>query len=240
MGYNISELSMSELDLIFVDKIADYKDLLDNVMQGEDCKRRFRLIARTIGMSLTNYKMLKDIVDSDKGNERDRYTFIELEKYLNNILNDELEFLKFFTSSFNGNNENYGLRFQNEDGEILLNNINESMSYSIAQNILAVKTRKGKQFEYPKAMQERLDNPTQYVFSFDEAAVDLPKIFGNDIYKCFFTGDGQDFYYLLLNYFTDDEIRILDKAIDKKDDSYHDLYSDLMAKANSKKSTKKL
>ena len=89
-------------------------------------------------------------------------------------------------------------------------------------------------------MQERLDNPTQYVFSFDEAAVDLPKIFGNDIYKCFFTGDGQDFYYLLLNYFTDDEIRILDKAIDKKDDSYHDLYSDLMAKANSKKSTKKL
>ena len=235
MGYNISELDINQINEMFVDKIADYRYLLENVIDSDDCSKRFNLVARGIGTLLTNYRTLKSLIVEGKGNDRDNESLIQLENYIQSLSNDELEFLKFMTSSLTGNSQNYGLRFQNENGEVLFDNINKSISHSVISTLAGVKKRIGKVFEYPKEFQIRLDNPIQYIISFDKAAVDLPELFGEDLYKCFFTGDGEDFYYLMTKYFSEDEIRLLDKSVSMENDNYHDIYQSLIDEAKNKK-----
>lgn len=238
MGYNISKLPTEEISNIFIDKIYDYKDILETIMDNDEYSRRLEIASRNMGTTLTNYNTLKKQIEEGKGNERDKSSFIELENYLQILINDEMEFLKFMVSAHNGNVDDYGLRFQNENGEIMFDNVNRAIAYSVITNVLAIKDKKKEEYEMPKFIEERLNNPMKYIMSFDEVSVDLPKLFGDDLYKCFFTGDGVDFYYLMTKYFNEDEIRLFDKAVTIENDNYHEIYHNLIVLANNKKNQK--
>lgn len=148
--------------------------------------------------------------------------------YITELIFDEVLFLNVFTSSISGTR---GIVYDAGESK-LYEGINQSLTYSLI-NTMALYKGKCETFNYPIVM-EPDENVTLFQVK-DSVTLDMIDIFKDNLYKMYFTGNGENFHRNMKKIFSEDELvelsNIVDESIRNNNENSYNKYSRLIKNA---------
>lgn len=206
MNIDISKMSVEKINLLFLDKLKDYLSLMSNFMSPEEIDERRNIVVDNFKELITTYtnqkkehnlyvkaydKLKNDVKFLDTFSQVD-YNYETSKSKIEGLFKSEILFLNYITTNFELNNmEDHGVVHKSSDESIHNEGINTALTYSVINTMAFTKERKGEPFNYPKEM-ETSDEVSLYQIK-DVLAIDMMEIFGMDILKDFFMGNGKGF-----------------------------------------------
>lgn len=215
MGIDISKLSVTKARLLFSEKLKTYISIMEKYMTPEELEERkgkvtdefseliydYFLIQREIPEAFTDGAKIDFTPREMK--KMDRFSYVK--KKLDSIVSDEIGYVNFITTNFETGDS--GITYTSDDGKKHYEGINKSLTYSIINVVALLKEKNNEPFEYPKEM-EPGDETTLFQVK-DSISIDMMQVFGDDVIRHFFLGEGAKF---------NDELRhlfVLDSTVDK-------------------------
>lgn len=251
MGINVSEMTIEEIKECFASKITDYmKEIVKNFCTDEEINEKCNQLSSSLSNSIEKYESVKRAIEEKKEedalekiqNVNTQISYSKFVDYFNELLNDELYFVNFLTSSKQVSGyEGSGIEYYDEGNDkILYKGMSRAIAYSVISCMAATKARKGEELIYPKEMRDYLDDYTnRCLLTRDSVPVDLYNLLGDNIYRYYFMGNGEEFHYEMKKLLSDIDLEELSSKVDKcifnNDDSGYFVYDSLIKTALDKK-----
>ena len=213
MEMNISELSVKKTSLLFLDKLETYISIMEKFMTPEEIEKRKEELSSEFNDLIYDFYLLQEEVNPNgitsveisPDQEKKMVRYSRLKKKIENIVSSEVGFVNFITTNFE--TDDIGVTFRSEDGVLHHEGINKALTYSIINTIALLKQKNNEPFEYPEEM-EPSDEMSLFQIK-DSISIDMMDIFGDDVIKHFFLGEGEKFNKELRHLF------VIDATTDK-------------------------
>lgn len=222
MGINISKMEKSEVIILFLRKMEDYRNvIMSKYLKDDEIEIIFERVRNRLANIIKKGYEYKALVENNSNNELDDIhsdieRFQNTTKYnsiinhLNNLLNDDVMFLNFMTSNKNAS----GLTCFDEENNCLYEGMNKALTYSIASVYGLYREVNDSNYQLPKEIEE-YQNQTSLkdIQVRDIVTIDLFDLFNGDLYKMYFNGDSFEFNKRMNELLTKDKIKELSDAV---------------------------
>lgn len=207
---NVSSLKITDINKILLNKIRDYVSIMGKFVSKEEIEERREILVEQLDVLVKNFdSSRKQRDDYEAIGERARENFkisAEIDKVvdiyntsylkLDSIINDEIGFLKFFTTNFESENpeEEHGLIYRGVNGNNYYQDIDKSITYSVIKVMDANKRLQGEDFNYPYELRKEDEAEVlRYYQIKDKLTMDMMDIFKDNLMRYYFLGKGEEF-----------------------------------------------
>lgn len=245
MGINVSNMKKSDVIILFLRKMEDYRNvILSKYLKDDEIEAIFErtrnrladIIKESFEFKIkakivTNSEL--DDIHSDVERFYNDLKYKKIIDYLNDLLNDDVVFLNFLTSN---SNRPSGLTYIDDENNYLYNGINKALTYSIASVYGLYREMSDYDYQLPKEIEEYQNQTSIKAMQIrDVVTIDLFDLFDEDLYKMYFNGNSKEFNKRMSELLTKDEIKVLsssvDKSINNNDESNYYTYEIYMNEA---------
>ena len=220
---SVADFSLEDLKKIFVEKAREMGILMAFYCTPEDSTKRTGQVIKSLKDKCIGYSNFRNMEQAAVDNLNSYATApesliqdVELlrrgrindETYLDSLLQDDLEFLRFFTTY----GDHRGLEC-NEGNKKLFEGMTKAFDYSVMSVLRGKRRKEGKYYREPDEIREYTEStPLRNVQIRDIVTMDMLDIFGNDVTQMYFKGQGEELYNRLVEYFNNSETTIIEAS----------------------------
>lgn len=226
MGKDVSNLSIENLNSIFLGKIKDYISMMKYYLTYDELQSRKNEVLDELDSIIKEYKISKKDYEESKSLVQESDDSIKVESVIkekqdkfetvsnriSSLINNEVEFLHFMTTDFSSEYKDHGVQYTESHvknyTKTFYTGIDTAATYSVI-NTLALKKRcEGENFDYPEEME---DEEVKLYQIKDEIVLDMMNLLGDNFMRFYFLGKGREFDRSLMSLF------MLDAALSEKE-----------------------
>lgn len=220
MAYNVSDMRVGEIKSTLLNKVKDYVSVMGNFISSNEIEDRKKVVLEEFGKLVDEYDASrvkieelnkKEISELDDLNRLKELNKKKLDK-LSSIMNDEIEFLNFFTADFNSKEpeKKYGLIYEDKNN-YFYKGINEAIRTSIIKTVDLSKKSRGEEYNYPEKLRREDEQRDLRIYQVkDRITLDMMNLVGDSVISSYFKGKGEDLNFELVKYFVLDSTNTFD------------------------------